>query len=192
MCEGEILLIFFKKILISSKPVSWMCISDAGFLFAENKSFAPEMFDANSGIIFLIIYLWTGQVLAGWPTRLGSGQVELFCSSAKGWGILLSIGELLELLVSSRELDVLNHIIISFLVLKVMRLFLVPFVSASFSPLFPLTNLKLQEYFSLFSVQRPWPWGGFLLTGMSSHAVLKKHNISVIKTCNLHVIFWNI
>lgn len=57
VCEGEILLIFFKKILIFLKLVFWMCILDVGFLFDENKSFVLEMFDVNSGIIFLIIYL---------------------------------------------------------------------------------------------------------------------------------------
>lgn len=160
------------------------------FLLPENKSFAPEVIDPNNIIIFLIIYFWTGQAPASWPTRLGFNHVELSCCSAKGWGILLS-GVPLELLVSSRGLDVLNHknIIITSLVCKVMRLFLVSLVSSFFPP-FPLwTICSYRSVFLCSLCPETLTMGEFLLTRMFSHAVPRKLHIWWLKNAACFV-FW--
>ena len=157
------------------------------FLLPENKSFAPEVIDPNNIIIFLIIYFWTGQAPASWPTRLGFNHVELSCCSAKGWGILLS-GVPLELLVSSRELDILNHknIIITSLVCKVMRLFFVSLVSSFFLPFFLWTICSYRSVFLCSLCPETLTMGEFNSNVFSCNA--KKTSHLMIKKCSLFCI----
>lgn len=84
--------------------------------------------------------------MAGSPTRLGVGHEE-WEDWGKGGSLGCLFGGLLELLVSSREFNFLDHKNIGSLVLKVMRLFLVSFVSSSFFHSFPSERSEVTRVF---------------------------------------------
>ena len=91
-----------------------------------------------------MIYSHTGQALASGPAGLGIVHVELACSSARGWGSLLSAGSTAG---TSGFIEGMRHpdhknIIITSLVLKVMKLFPDSLVPISFLPSFSLSTIS--------------------------------------------------